>query len=142
MTPETIGVTVTYKEPITFHLRMIGIDEENQLRQKMFGQTEAEKAGKAYQNNVDMLADLSEAMPTARREVTEKIAVPVAGGEPVEMEAKQATSMKDLPLVEPASTPKACVRAYFRDRTVIKERLAEYAVRAYFMKLQPEISFL
>ena len=63
MTSETIGVTVKYKEPVTFHLRMIGINEEEKLRQKMFGLTEREKAEKSYQNNVDIPADISVKIP-------------------------------------------------------------------------------
>ena len=112
MTPETIGVTVTYKEPITFHLRMIGIDEENQLRQKMFGIPDNEKAEKAYQNNVDLLADLS-----------------LKEADGVEKHDSATGFVEDI-------------RAYFTEKTVIKERLAEYAVRAYLMKLQPDVSFL
>lgn len=113
ITPETIGVTVTYKEPITFHLRLIGIAEESQLRQKMFGSTNEEKAEKSYQNNVDMLADLSVKLPEG-------------------MFHEGVTTM--MPVNE-------AVRDYFAKRTVLKERLAEYAVRGYFVRLQPDVSF-
>lgn len=111
MAPEIIGVTVTYREPVTFHLRMIGIDEENKLRQKMFGLTEEEKAEKAYQNNVNLLAELSAKQP-------------------------------EIEGIFPDVTPSENVRAFFSERTVTKERLAEYAVRGYFVRLQPDISFL
>jgi hypothetical protein len=121
MTPETIGVTVTFKEPVTFHLRMIGIQEENALRQKMFGLTEAEKAEKAYQNNVDMLADLS---------------VKHADGL---FKIKESSETENV-LIQ-RNSPQEAIREYFKERTVIKERLAEYAVRGYFIKLQPEVFF-
>ena len=112
MTPvETIGVTVSYKEPITFHLRMIGLTEENALRQKMFGLTEEEKAEKSYQNNVDMLADLSVKQP-------------------------------DIEGIFSDVTPSDNVRSFFSERSILKERLAEYAVRGYFVRLQPDVSFL
>ncbi len=113
MTTETIGVTVTYKEPITFHLRMISVTEENQLRQKMFGITEAEKAEKSYQNNVAMLADLSVKLPDGMYDE----AVPKC---PVDQ----------------------AVKSYFAEQSILKERIAEYAVRGYFIKLQPDVSFL
>ena len=116
ITPETIGVTVTYKKPVTFHLRMITIPEESALRQKMFGLTDEEKAEKSYQNNVDILADLSVKSPDG---IDEKI--------------KASGKVTDF--------AKEVVQAYFAERTVLKERLAEYAVRGYFYKLQPEVFF-
>lgn len=134
MTPETIGVTVTYKEPITFHLRMIGIEEENQLRQKMFGLEESEKAQKAYQNNVDLLADLSEAMPTARRLVT---TTEKRDGDKTEREYSE---VKEVDLGEGGAA--VAVREFFAERSVLNERIVEYAVRAYFMKLTPSVDFL
>lgn len=132
---ETIGVTVTFREPVTFHLRMIGISEETALRQKMFGLTDAEKAEKAYQNNVDLLADLSEAMPTARRLVktTEK--------REGDKEEREYEEIKEVDLVENAFDEKRAVRDYFSQRTVVKERIAEYAVRGYFLQLQPDVNF-
>lgn len=136
MTTETIGVTVTYKEPITFHLRMVGITEENTLRQRVFGLTEAQHAEKSYQNNVDMLADLSEEMPTARRLVT---TMEMRGGDKVE---KEYSEIKEVPLSEAETLPAGVVRDYFKERTVIKERLAAYAVNGYFVKLSPDVSFL
>jgi hypothetical protein len=117
MTPETIGVTVTYNSPITFHLRMIGIAEETELRQNMFGLTEKEKAEKSYQNNVDLLADLSVSHPDVL--IDGKL-------QPFEFQDSENNA----------------VRSYFAERTIIKERVAEYAVRGYFVKLQPDVSFL
>ena len=113
MQPETIGVTITFKLPVTFHLRLITLDEENQLRQKMFGLTEAEQAEKSYQHNVDFLADYSEVLP----------------------EGMYGDAIPKCPIPE-------AVRQYFSEKSVIKERTAEYAVRAYFSKLTPDISFL
>lgn len=134
MTSETIGVTITYREPITFHLRMISIDEETKLRQRMFGLTEEEKAEKAYQNNIDMLADLSESVPTARRVVT---TMEKRDGDKKEREYAE---IKEVELVEGKSAA-AAVREYFAEKSSLKERVAEYAVRGYFIKLQPEVSF-
>ena len=135
MTPETIGVIVTFKEPITFHLRIISLAEETALRQKMFGATEDEKAEKAYQNNVDMLADLSAAMPTARRLVT---TTEQRAGDKAEREYSE---MQEVNLTEAKTFPSEVVRDFFSDKTVLKERLAEYAVRGYFVKLMPDVSF-
>lgn len=125
-TTEKVGVTVTFKEPITFHLRMISIDEENKLRQKMFGLTEEEKAEKAYQNNVDMLADLSEKIP--------------AGMFP----NKPNTIAEDAPKThyfEDFTKPEVAVQSFFAERTVLKERIAEYAVRGYFVRIAPDVNF-
>lgn len=116
MTPEKIGVTVTYREPVTFHLRMIGIAEEEKLRQKMFGLTEDEMAEKSYQNNVDLLANLSIEHPTV-----------IIDGKPEPYEFQ--------------NSEKEAVRSFFAERTVIKERIAEYAARGYFIKLQPDVNF-
>lgn len=129
MSPETIGVTVTFQTPITFHLRMIGVNEENQLRQKMFGLTEAEKAEKSYQNNVDMLASLSEQKPTGIfPHKPEKMAT-----------SEQAKSEKTF--IEDFSSAEDAIQYFFKDKSVIKERIAEYAVRGYFIKLVPDVSF-
>ncbi len=125
MTPETIGVTVTFREPVTFHLRMIGIAEENALRQKMFGLTEAEKAEKAYQNNVDMLADLSVKHAEGLFKIKES--------------AKAAAETENVLIRQ--NSPAESIREYFKEPTVLKERLAEYAVRGYFIKLQPDVNF-
>lgn len=113
ISPETVGITLTFKEPITFHLRLISIDEENQLRQKMFGLSEKEKTEKSYQNNVDLLADLSTKLPDGMF------------GDAV-----------------PKCPTDCAVREYFADKTVLKERLADYAVSAYFAKITPTIDFL
>lgn len=121
-TTETIGVTVTYKEPITFHLRMISIVEENALRQKMFGLTEAEKAEKSYQNNVDMLADLSAEHPDVLEEDAEG-------------------NKRSMPF-ELQNSPSGAVKAFFVEKSILKERIAEYAVRGYFLQLQPSVDFL
>ncbi len=101
LTNENIKIEVKYKEPILFNLRMISITEENELRQKMFGLTDNEKAEKQYELNVALLVDYS-----INVEDTNKI------------------------------------REYFSKWSVMKERIAEYAVRAYFLKLQPEVNFL
>lgn len=123
MTPETIGVTVTFREPVTFHLRMIGIAEENALRQKMFGLTEEEKAEKGYQNNVDMLADLSVKHAKGLSKIKEG-----AAGETENVLIRR-------------NSPAESIREYFKEQTVLKERLAEYAVRGYYIKLQPDVNF-
>ena len=136
MSLETVGVTVTFKEPVTFHLRLIGITEENTLRQKLFGLTEEQKAEKQYQLNVDMLADLSEAMPTARRLVT------TTEQRDGDIEEKEYSEIKEVPLTEAKTFPSGVVKDFFSERTVIKERIAEYAVRGYFLKIQPDVSFL
>jgi hypothetical protein len=125
MNSETIGVTVTYREPVTFHLRMIGIAEEEKLRQKMFGLTEEEKAEKSYQNNVDMLADLSTQMPKGM----------------FPNKPENVSDADDTIYAEDFNIPILAVKAFFAEKTVIKERIAEYAVRGYFIKLQPDVNF-
>lgn len=128
--PETIGVTVAFKTPITFHLRMIGIEEESQIRQKMFGLGEKEKAEKAYQNNVDLLADLSEQMPDG-----------LFPNKPIDNQQSDEQAKDALTFIEDFSKASEAIAHFFADKSVIKERVAEYAIRGYFLKLQPDISF-
>lgn len=106
---DVIGLTITYKDPVTMYLRVIGTKEENQMRQKLLAVSEDERAEKEYQINVNALADL---------------AVSPEGADQSALISAQA------------------VNAFFAEKTVIKERIAEYAMRAYFVKLQPEVSFL
>ena len=129
MTNETIGVTVTFKEPVTFHLRMIGVNEETALRQKMFGKTEAEREAESYQNNVNMLADLSENPPTG-----------MFPNKPEKM-TKSEQAASDKTFIEDFSSAKEAINHFFKEKSVIKERIAEYAVRGYFIKLAPDLSF-
>lgn len=98
---DTIGITISYKEPISFFLRAITPKEEIELRQKMFGLTEDEQADKSYENNLELLKTLA---------------------------VKQPEGIEDFD-------------EYFADRDGLKERIAEFAVRGYFVRLQPEISF-
>lgn len=112
MFSDVIEVSVTYGKKITFFLRMIGIAEENALRQKAFGLTEEEKAEKEYRNNVEILAELSEKLPDGIFD--EKV---------------------------PKTPANLAIKDFFAEKTVVKERIAYYAVRTYFLRLQPEESF-
>lgn len=112
ITPETIEVSVTYRSKFTFFLKMIGLAEEQQLRQKGFGITDEEKALKEYELNVQILKDLSVKKP-----------VQVAAGE-----ALETTNEIDLEVL-------------FSERNPTTERIAYYAVRAYFIRLLPSESF-
>ncbi len=114
MFSETIEVSVTYGKKLTFFLRMIGITEENALRQRAFGLSDEEKAEKEYQTNVDILAELSTKLPDGMFEDG----------------------------VIPKGPTDAVIRTFFSDRNVVKERIAFYGVRGYFVRLQPEESFL
>lgn len=118
---DTVEVSVTYGSRVTFFLRMIGIAEEQKLREKAFGLTDAERDEKEYQMNVDILADLSEKHPTG-------MLVEVGDG-----------VLSDVP---PAGTPAETIRDFFAEKTAVKERIAFYAVRGYFVRLQPSESFL
>ncbi|MCD9186708.1 MAG: hypothetical protein LUM44_09755 [Pyrinomonadaceae bacterium] len=113
MFKETIEVSVTFNEKITFFLRMIGIAEENEYRQKLFGIPEADRAEKEYEANVSLLAELSEKLPDGMF------------GDSI-----------------PKGQPDFCIREYFAEKTVLKERIAFYAVCGYFNRLMPSESFL
>lgn len=109
MTPETIEVSVTFGAKYTFFLRMIGLAEEQQIRQKSFGVADEEKAAKEFELNVQILADLSVTHPVHS----------VDGGE------NSPVQLTDL----------------FAEKTPTSERIAYYAVRAYFLRLLPSESF-
>lgn len=128
MFSETIEVSVTYGTKLTFFLRMIGISEENQLRQKAFGLSDDEKAEKEYQNNVDILAELSEKMP-----------VGLFPNKPEEL--PPGTAESGIIYIEKFKTPRLAIEKFFAEKSVVKERIAFYAVRSYFLRLQPEESF-
>jgi hypothetical protein len=114
MTPETIKVTITYNSPITFHLEMVGITEENEIRQKFIALTDEEKsAGKEYELNVQVLADLSNQLPDC---------------------------LFPEGIIPKGLTPDV-IKNYFAAKTGFRERIAEYAVRGYLARLVPDISF-
>ncbi len=108
---ETIKVSVTFGSTITFLLRMIGLVEEQQIRQRSLGVTTEDQAEKEYHLNVSILRDLSTGLPEG---------IDDNGNE----------------------TPAAVIDRFFAEKTVTKERIAFYAVRGYFMRLQPSESFL
>lgn len=122
----TIDVTITYGTPVTFSLKMISISQENELRQKSFGQTEAERAEKEYSNNVAILADLSEKMPT--------------GLFPNKPEGVKTGDI-NIDYAENFKTAKDMVEKFFETKSAIKERIAFYAVRAFFVRLSPSDFF-
>lgn len=111
ITSDTVEVSVKYDRAYKFFLRLISIDEENKLRQKAFGLKEEERAEKEYQINVDMLCDLSVMMP----EGIESIG--------------NATSISDA------------IRDFFHQKTALKERIAFFAVRGFFLRIQPSDFF-
>lgn len=122
MNSETIGVKVTFgAESVQFHLRLISLAEEAKLREKLSDLTDTEREKVAYQNNVDLLASLSVKMPDG-----EQFAPAPESVEEVQTEGK---------------SPARAIQNYFKNRTVVKERIAEYAVRAFFIKLVPSIDF-
>lgn|GEM_PF-5017160 len=125
MTNETISIGVTLGSKNTFHLRMIGISEEQELRQKTFGLSDKEISDTEYERNVSLLSDLSEKMPEGLFPNSPK----------VRCENDSAI------YIESFSKPSEAIREFFADKTVSKERIAYFAVRAFFVKLTPEIDF-
>ncbi|MBX3288460.1 MAG: hypothetical protein KF855_03850 [Acidobacteria bacterium] len=126
MTDETLKITVTFGKPYTFFLRMISIAEENKLRQKSFGLSDDERAEKEYDINVQMLKDLSTDGPYG-----------LFDPRPENLPANDETAYADS-----FTTPAERITAFFAERTILKERIAFYAVRSYFVRLQPSESFL
>lgn len=122
---DSIKVTITYGSPVSFSLRMINLAEENALRQKAFGLSEEEKAEKEYSSNVSILADLADKMP-----------------EGLFPNRPEAVSEDDQTLYfEEFKTPRGMIEAFFDTKTAIKERIAFYAVRSYFLRLSPSDFF-
>jgi phosphoglucomutase len=127
MNSDTISVSVTFGARHTFHLRMIGIQEESELRQKTFGMTDDQKQATEYERNVSLLADLSVKMPD--------------GLFPARPQETPQTDAKTI-YAEDYDSPRQAVCAFFAEQTVKKERIAYFAVRSFFIRLQPEESFI
>ena len=127
MFEETVEVSVTFGSRKTFFLKMIGLAEEQELRQKSFGVADQDKAAKEYELNVKILRDLSVRMP-------EGLFPP----------RPEATAEGDEAAIfeEDLKSPAEAVERFFATRTPRTERIAFYAVRAYFLRLLPAESFL
>jgi hypothetical protein len=123
---DTVEVSVTYGTKITFFLRMISIGEEQKLRQRAFGLKEEEKAEKEYWTNVEILKELSVKLPFGlfpdRPDATDE------GDERV-----YSNSYK---------TAAEAIDRFFEEKTVLTERIAHFAVRGYFVRLQPAETFI
>lgn len=111
ISPDSIEVNVRYGLLYTFVLREISMAEEQKLRSKSFGLSDEEAATKEYEQNVKILTDLAQRPAT----VTET--------------AEVGSKVSDLP------------GDFFAVRSPRKERIAFYAVLAYFRRLLPDESF-
>ena len=122
---ETIEVSVTFGSTVRFFLRMLALSEEDSYRQTVFGLKKEEIAAKEFNANVELLAELSTEMPIGlfpnRPDETE--------------EADQTVYAEDF------QTPRAAIEAFFAEKTVLKERIAYFAVRGYFLQLSPTESY-
>jgi hypothetical protein len=125
MTNETISIGVTLGSKHVFHLRLIGITAEQELRQKTFGLSDQEISETEYERNASLLADLSEKMPEG-----------LFPNSP-----KERSEDDSAIYIESFTKPSEAVRAFFADKSVSKERIAYFAVRAFFVKLTPDIDF-
>ena len=126
ISPETIQVSVTYGSKITFFLRMIGLVEETEIRQRSVALTDEAKAAKEYETNVQILKDLSVEKP-----------IGLFPDRPTVSNQDDETVYADG-----FNTAAAMIDEFFREKTSLKERIAFYAVRGYFIRLSPEESFL
>jgi hypothetical protein len=125
MTPETISIGVTLGSKHVFHLRMLSMAEEQERRQQTFGLSETEVQASEYERNVNLLADLSEKMPGGLFENT----------------PEKSEDRKFVKYIEDFDSPAAAVRAFFETQTISKERIAYFAVRAFMVRLTPDIDF-
>jgi hypothetical protein len=125
MFSETIEVSVTFGTTARFFLRMLSLAEEETFRQRIFGHKKEEAADKEYSANVALLAELSSEMPEGlfpNRPEDDK-------------DGKALTYAEDL------TSPREAIEKFFAQRSTIKERIAFFAVRGYFLKLSPMESF-
>jgi hypothetical protein len=125
MTKETIAINVTLGSKHTFHLRLIGLTEETELKQKIVGLTDKQIEETEYERNVNLLSDLSEKMPEGL--------FPNAPKEPIEND--------ETVYVESFATPRAAVEAFFKEKTTRTERIAYYAAHGYFVGITPAVDF-
>lgn len=111
---ETTKVVVTIgKEKLTFHQQIINVRQEEKFRERFVALTEDEKDTKSFDLNVETLVK-------CQAEKLEKCTLDDKGDE-----VKELVDVKD----------------YFAEKTVLKERFAEYAVRAFFASMIPSIDF-
>jgi hypothetical protein len=125
MFSEKIEVSVTFGTTARFFLRMLSLAEEETFRQRIFGLKKEEIAEKEYGANVALLAELSSEMPEG-----------LFPNRPEnDADGNAAIYAEDL------KSPREAVEKFFAVRSTIKERIAYFAVRGYFLKLSPTESF-
>ena len=125
MFSETIEVSVTFGTTARFFLRMLSLAEEDAFRQRVFGIKPEEAPEKEYGANVALLAELSSDMP-------EGLFPSRPENDP---DVNTGIFAEDL------RSPKEAIEKFFAERSTIKERIAYFAVRGYFLKLSPTESF-
>lgn len=125
MFSEIIETRITFGSTVTFFLRMLSISEENDFRQRVFGIEEKDRAEKEYGANVALLKELSAKMPEGLFPLR-----------PKDLSASDRTIYQ-----EDIKSAAEAVEKFFAVRSVVKERIAYYAVRSYFLRLQPTESF-
>src|SRR4028119_698553 len=123
---EQIEVSVTIGTRHEFSLRMVSREEETALRHKTFGLSDDEKKAGEFAHNVELLCGLSEKMP-----------VGLFPNKP-----KETVEGDDTIYIESFAMPRAAIKAFFAEKNPRTERIAYYAVRGYFLKLQPDEFFL
>jgi len=126
MKTEIISVGVTFGSRYKFYLRMLSLAEEQERRQQTFGLTDKETQSSDYERNVNLLADLSEKMPEG-----------LFPNKP-----KETPEGDENVYIESFASPRAAIEAFFAEISITKERIADFAVRGFFVRLQPDVDFL
>lgn len=122
---ETIEVSVTYTSTFKFFLEMVGISRERELRSKVFGLSDPEKEKLEYDQNIQILAELSNEMPTG-----------------LFPPRPETIALEDKTIyAESFKKPADAIKSFFSEKSPIKERIAFYAVNSYFTRLLPSESF-
>jgi len=124
MKPQIISFEIGYgNEMVAFRLGLIRVKEESDFIQRFvdIADDDVEKAEKEYQIFVDSLAQWSVEKPQS---------VELIDGKKVYTD-----------LFPDAESPAASIRGYFGEKTVEKEWIADYAIRAFRGKLQPTVRF-
>lgn len=121
MDNEKISLGVNFaNENLIFHLRMISLNEEQELRQR-YAEILPDDVGKEqkyYRVIIDALKEFS-----------------------VDYPQKYERDKKVL-LVEGAKSPAAAIEDYFGEMTIAKERLANGLFLSYRERMQPTVIFL
>lgn len=120
MSDELIPIELKYGKPYKFFLEMLSLEDEEKFRAKLLGEDVD-----AYKINVEALAKYSQKMPEGLFE-----------NMPENKSADDKTHF-----IESFKSPGEAVKSFFNEKTVLKERIAHFAIRGWLIRHSPSNFF-